>query len=58
VLDNLVGNLLDIALDFSIAELPADETFRGEECVLGVDDSLTLGGDTDQALAILGEGND
>jgi hypothetical protein len=42
VLDNLVWNLLDITLNLCICELAADETFCGEECILGVDDSLTL----------------
>ena len=58
VLDNLVGNLLDIALDLGILELAADETLGGEEGVFGVDDCLTLGGNTDKTLALLGETDD
>ena len=57
MLDDLVGNLVDITLDLGIGELASDETLGGEECVLGVHDGLTLGSDTDQALAILGEGD-
>jgi hypothetical protein len=47
VLDNLVWDLLDIALNLNILELAADETLGGEEGVLWVDDGLTLGRDTD-----------
>lgn len=57
VLDDLVGHLLDIALDLSIGELAADETLGGEESVFGVNDGLTLRGNTNEALAILGETN-
>jgi len=58
VLDNLVGNLGQVALDLSILELATDQTLGGEESVLGVDDGLTLGGNTDQALTLLGETDD
>ena len=58
VLDDLVGDLLDIALDLSVGELATDQTLGGEEGVLGVDDGLTLGGDTDKTLALLGETDD
>jgi hypothetical protein len=58
VLDNLVRNLLDVALDLGVGELAADQTLGGEECVLRVDDGLALGGDTNQTLTILGKGND
>jgi hypothetical protein len=58
VLDDLVGHLLDIALDLSIGELAADETLGSEEGVLGVDNSLALGGNTDKALALLCETDD
>jgi hypothetical protein len=57
VLNDLVWNLLDVALHLSIAELAADETLGGEKGVLWVHDCLTLGRDTDQTLAILGEAN-
>jgi hypothetical protein len=55
VLDNLVGDLLDVTLDLSIGELATNQTLGSEECVLGVDDGLTLSGNTDETLAILGE---
>jgi len=55
VLNNLVWDLLDIALNLSILELATDKTFGSEECVLWVDNGLTLCGDTDKALALLGE---
>jgi hypothetical protein len=58
VLYDLVGNLLDITLDLCIGVLAADETFRREEGVFGVDNSLSLGRDTDQSLAVLGEADD
>jgi hypothetical protein len=58
VLDDLVWDLLDIALDLSVGELSADETLGCEESVLGVDDSLALGGDTDETLALLCETDD
>jgi hypothetical protein len=58
VLHNLVGDLLDVALDLGISKLAADETLGSEEGVLGVDDGLALGGDTNEALAFLGEAND
>jgi hypothetical protein len=55
VLDDLVGDLLDIALNLGIGELATDETLGGEEGVFGVDNSLTFGSNTNQTLAILGE---
>lgn len=58
VLHNLVWNLLDIALDFGIGELSSNETFCCEKCVFWVDNCLSLCGDTDKTLAILGEAND
>jgi hypothetical protein len=58
VLDDLVGDLLDIALNLSVGELATDQTLGGEEGVLGVDDGLTLGGNTDKTLALLGETDD
>ena len=57
VLDDLVGNLLDVTLDLGVGELATDETLGGEESVLGVDNGLTLGGNTDQTLTVLGESN-
>jgi hypothetical protein len=58
VLDNLVRDLLDIALDLSVRELATDQTLGGEEGVLRVDNGLALGGNTDETLAILGETDD
>jgi hypothetical protein len=47
VLDDLVWDLLDIALNLGVGELSSDQTLCGEEGVLWVDDSLTLCRDTD-----------
>jgi hypothetical protein len=58
VLDDLVGNMLDITLDLRVGELTSDKTLGGEEGVLGVDNGLTLGSDTDETLTVLGESND
>jgi hypothetical protein len=55
VLNDLVWNLLDIALDLSIGELAADQTLGSKKCVLRVDNGLALGGNTDEALTLLGE---
>lgn len=57
VLDDLVGDLLDVTLDLSIAELATDQSLGGEEGVLWVDHGLSLGSNTNQSLAILGKGN-
>jgi hypothetical protein len=57
VLDDLVGDLLNVTLDLSIGVLATDQTLGSEQSVLGVDNGLTLSGNTDQALAILGETN-
>lgn len=57
VLDDLVGHLLDVTLDLSIAELATDQSLGGEEGVLWVDHGLSLGSNTNQSLAILGKGN-
>lgn len=55
VLNDLVGNLLDVTLNFGIGELATNETLGSKESVLRVDDGLTLSGNTDETLAILGE---
>jgi hypothetical protein len=47
VLNNLVWNLLNIALHFGVGELPSDETLRGEKSVLRVHNGLTLSRNTD-----------
>jgi hypothetical protein len=57
VLDNLVGDLLNVTLDLNIGELAANQTLGSEEGVLGVDNGLALGGNTDETLAILSETN-
>ena len=57
VLDDLVGNLVQVTLNLGVGELATDETLSGEQSVLGVDNSLTLGSNTNQALTILSEGN-
>lgn len=57
MLDNLVGHLLDILLDLSVGELATNETLGSEEGVFGVDDGLALGGNADEALALLCEAN-
>lgn len=48
VLCNLEGDLVNILLDLCVSELTSDETLGGEKGVLGVDDSLTLGGETNE----------
>lgn len=53
--NDLVWHLLDITLNLGICELAADQSLGGEKGVLGVYDSLTLRGDTDQTLTILQE---
>jgi hypothetical protein len=58
VLDDLVGDLLDVTLDLNIGELATDETLGSEESVLGVNDGLTLGGNTNETLTILGDTDD
>jgi len=58
VLNNLVWDLLDIALDLGVGELAADKTLGSKKSVFWVNDCLTLGGDTNEALALLCETND
>jgi hypothetical protein len=55
VLNNLEGDLGDILLDLRIGELTTDETLGGEEGVLGVDNGLTLGRDTNETLTVRSE---
>lgn len=57
MLDNLVRDLTEIALDLRILELTTNETLSSEESVLGVDNSLALSGNTDETLTLLGHGN-
>ena len=58
VLDDLVGDLLNVTLNLSVGVLATNQTLSSEQSVLGVDNSLALGGNTDETLAILGETND
>ena len=58
VLNDLVWDLLDIALDLGVGELAADKTLGSKESIFWVNDCLTLGGDTNEALALLCETND
>jgi hypothetical protein len=58
VLDDLIGDLLNVTLNLSVGVLATNQTLSSEQSVLGVDNSLALGGNTDEALAILGETND
>jgi len=55
VLDDLVGDLLNVTLDLSVGVLATNQTLGSEESILRVDNGLTLGGNTDETLAILGE---
>ncbi len=56
--NDLEGDVVKVLLDLLVLELAADETLGGEKGGLGVDDSLALGGKTNETLAILGEGDD
>lgn len=57
VLDDLIGNFIHVTLNLGVGELATDETLSGKQSVLGVDHSLTLGSNPNQALTILSEGN-
>lgn len=50
-------NVVDILLDLSIGELSANQTLGSEESVFRVHNGLTLGRLANQALALLGEGD-
>jgi len=57
-----VGNdferdIAEILLYLGVLELAANQTFRGKDGVLAVDDSLPPGGLSDQTFTILSEGN-
>ena len=59
--DRLRGNVipvLHVLLDLSILELTTNETLESEDGVLGVDDSLTFRGKTNETFTVLGERND
>jgi hypothetical protein len=51
--DDLVGHELDVALDFGVLKLAADEALDLKDGVVGVDDGLALGDLADEALAVL-----
>ena len=56
LVNDLEREVLDIGLDFSIAELATNETLRVEDSVVGVHRDLVLRGVADQPL-IVGEGD-
>mmetsp|Transcript_58 Transcript_58/g.35 ORF Transcript_58/g.35 Transcript_58/m.35 type:complete len:307 (+) Transcript_58:998-1918(+) len=55
--DDLVGEGLEILLGSFIIESTPDQTLAREDRVLGVSDSLSLGGDSNESLGVVGEGN-
>ena len=56
LVNDLEGEMLDIELHFSIAELATDETLCIENGVVGVHRDLVLGSIADQTL-VVGEGD-
>ena len=52
LVDNLEGEVLDIGLNLSIAELATDETLSVEDGVVGVHGDLVLGSVTNQSLTL------
>ena len=57
-LDDLVGHETHVLLGHRVVEGSADQALDREESALGVGDALPLGGLADQALAVVGEGDD
>ena len=57
-LHDLVGDELLVLLDHRVFEAAADQALDREEGAGRVGDSLTLGGQADKALAVVGEGDD
>ncbi len=57
-LEDLKGHQVDVLLDFLVGELAANQPLDGVEGVLGVGHRLTLGGCTDQNLALVHVGDD
>ena len=57
-LDDLVGDELGVLLGDRIVEAAADQALHREHGVVGIGDRLALGRLADQALAVLGEGDD
>ena len=57
-LDDLVGDEPHVLLGHRVFERAADQALDGEEGALGIGDRLALGGLADEALAVVGEGDD
>src|SRR5258705_320701 len=57
-LDDLVGDELLVLLDHRVVVAAADQALHCEERTLGIGHRLTLGGLADEALAVIGDGND
>ena len=57
-LDDLVGDELLVLLDHRVVVAAADQALHREERSLGIGHRLTLGGLADEALAVIGDGND
>ena len=58
VSNNLEWHIVNVLLHLAVGELATDKTLGGEQSGLRVHDSLTLGGHTHQAFAVLRESND
>ena len=56
--DDLVRDHLGFLLGLRVVERAADEALRGVDRVRRVGDALPLGGQADEALALVGEGDD
>ena len=57
-LDDLVGDELLVLLDHRVVVAAADQALDREEGALGIGDRLALGRLADEALAVVGEGDD
>ena len=57
-LDDLVGDETHVLLGHRIVEGAADQALDGEEGAFGIGDRLALGRLADEALAVVGEGDD
>ena len=57
-LDDLVGDELLVLLDHRVVEAAADQALDREDGVLGIGHRLALGRLADEALAVVGEGDD
>lgn len=58
VRDDLEGDVVEILLDLGVLELSSNQPLGSEQGVLGVDNSLSLGGHTNKSLTVLGECDD